>query len=161
MAHVYKHVATPVGVLKIVASDRGLSAILWEDDDPARVALGDAVEDPSHHLLIAIETQLGEYFDGRRIAFDLPLDMVGTAFQKQVGAALLTIPFGETRSYAAIARQIGRPGAARAVGAATGRNPVSIIAPCHRVLGSTGALTGFAGGLAVKEHLLGFERARA
>ena len=91
----------------------------------------------------------------------MPLDFKGTAFQKSVWAALLTIPFGETRSYGDIARQIGRPTASRAVGAANGKNPISIIAPCHRVIGSTGALTGFAGGLATKERLLGLERARA
>ena len=91
----------------------------------------------------------------------MPLDFKGTAFQKSVWAALLTIPFGETRSYGDIARQIGRPTASRAVGAANGKNPISIIAPCHRVIGSTGAVTGFAGGLATKERLLGLERARA
>ena len=91
----------------------------------------------------------------------MPLDFKGTDFQKSVWAALLTIPFGETRSYGDIARQIGRPTASRAVGAANGKNPISIIAPCHRVIGSTGALTGFAGGLATKERLLGLERARA
>jgi methylated-DNA-[protein]-cysteine S-methyltransferase len=88
----------------------------------------------------------------------VPLDFQGTEFQKSVWQALLTIPHGETRSYGAIARQIGRPTAIRAVGAANGRNPISIIAPCHRVIGSTGKLTGFAGGLAVKERLLGIER---
>jgi methylated-DNA-[protein]-cysteine S-methyltransferase len=91
----------------------------------------------------------------------VPLDFKGTEFQKSVWQALLTIPYGETRSYGAIARQIGRPMAVRAVGAANGRNPISIIAPCHRVIGSGGALTGFAGGLAVKERLLGIERGPA
>jgi methylated-DNA-[protein]-cysteine S-methyltransferase len=92
--------------------------------------------------------------------FDLPLDFRGTDFQKQVWAALLTIPFGETRSYGAIARQIGRPSASRAVGAANGRNPISIVAPCHRVIGSGGALTGFAGGIEVKRFLLELESPR-
>ena len=87
----------------------------------------------------------------------MPLDFKGTEFQKSVWRALLTIPFGETRSYGQIARQIGKPTAARGVGAANGKNPISIIAPCHRVIGSTGALTGFAGGLAAKERLLGIE----
>jgi methylated-DNA-[protein]-cysteine S-methyltransferase len=91
----------------------------------------------------------------------VPLDFRGTEFHKSVWKALLTIPFGETRSYAQIARQIGRPTASRAVGAANGRNPISIIAPCHRVIGSTGALTGFAGGLAAKERLLGIESGKA
>jgi methylated-DNA-[protein]-cysteine S-methyltransferase len=87
----------------------------------------------------------------------LKLDLSGTAFQRKVWSALLAIPFGETRSYAQIATQIGHPNAARAVGAASGRNPLSIVTPCHRVVGSTGALTGFAGGLAVKSRLLAFE----
>jgi len=103
---------------------------------------------------------LRAYFAGEREAFTVPLDFQGTPFQKQVWAALLTIPFGETRSYGEIARQIGRPGASRAVGAANGRNPISIIAPCHRVIGSTGKLTGFAGGLAAKARLLGLEKGR-
>jgi methylated-DNA-[protein]-cysteine S-methyltransferase len=111
-------------------------------------------------LLAETERQLGDYFAGRLQAFTVPLDFHGTEFQKAVWAALLTIPFGETRSYGEIARQIGRPSASRAVGAANGRNPISIIAPCHRVLGSNGALTGFAGGLAAKDYLLGHERRR-
>lgn len=92
--------------------------------------------------------------------FDLKLDFIGTDFQKAVWQALLTIPFGETRSYAEIARQIKHPTAVRAVGAANGKNPVSIVAPCHRVVGSNGALTGFAGGLAVKDFLLRLEQAQ-
>jgi methylated-DNA-[protein]-cysteine S-methyltransferase len=161
MAYAYKTVPSPVGELKLVASDKGLAAILWENDDPDRVRLGVMAEQPDHPVLRETERQLGDYFAGRRMAFDLPLDFNGTDFQKSVWAALLTIPFGETRSYGEIARQIGRPSASRAVGAANGKNPISIIAPCHRVIGSNGALTGFAGGLAAKEHLLGIERPRA
>ncbi|TPG17513.1 methylated-DNA--[protein]-cysteine S-methyltransferase [Sphingomonas koreensis] len=161
MAHASKTIPSPVGALTLVASDRGLIAILWEDDDPARVPLGPLDEQPDHPILCETERQLGAYFAGARDAFSVPLDFRGTPFQRSVWAALLTIPFGETRSYGEIARQIGRPGAARAVGAANGRNPISIIAPCHRVIGSTGKLTGFAGGLAAKEHLLGLERRTA
>lgn len=161
MAYTYKSISSPVGRLKLVASERGLAAILWENDDPERVRLEPLVEDPSDPILIETERQLASYFAGKLKAFDVPLDFKGTAFQKSVWAALLTIPFGETRSYGDIARQIGRPTASRAVGAANGKNPISIIAPCHRVIGSTGALTGFAGGLATKERLLGLERARA
>jgi methylated-DNA-[protein]-cysteine S-methyltransferase len=161
MAYAYKSISSPVGRLKLVASKRGLAAILWENDDPERVRLEPLVEDPSDPILIETERQLASYFAGKLKAFDVPLDFKGTAFQKSVWAALLTIPFGETRSYGDIARQIGRPTASRAVGAANGKNPISIIAPCHRVIGSTGALTGFAGGLATKERLLGLERARA
>lgn len=98
-----------------------------------------------------------EYFAGRRDRFELELEFTGTDFQKQVWRALLTIPFGETRSYSQIAQQIGNPSAVRAVGAANGRNPISIIAPCHRVIGASGGLTGFAGGLEAKQYLLALE----
>lgn len=161
MRYSYKTVASPVGELTLVASDAGLAAILWENDDPARVRVGPLEEDADHPVLIETERQLAAYFAGTLTAFDLPLDFNGTDFQKSVWTALLAIPFGETRSYGEIAREIGRPGASRAVGAANGRNPISIVAPCHRVIGSTGALTGFAGGLAAKQHLLGLERTSA
>jgi methylated-DNA-[protein]-cysteine S-methyltransferase len=152
---------SPVGQLTLVASDKGLAAILWENDDPERVRLDIGAEHPDHPVLSEARRQLGDYFAGTLRAFTLPLDFQGTAFQKSVWAALLTIPFGETRSYGEIARQIGRPTAFRAVGAANGRNPISIVAPCHRVIGSNGTLTGFAGGLEAKEHLLGIERGGA
>jgi methylated-DNA-[protein]-cysteine S-methyltransferase len=155
--HVYTRVPSPVGTLTLVATDDGLAAILWEHDRPGRVALNLAAEDSGHPVLVEVRRQLEEYFAGRRRQFSLKLDPSGTAFQRKVWTALLTIPFGETRSYAQIATQIGKPGAARAVGAANGRNPLSIVAPCHRVVGSTGALTGFAGGLDVKARLLAFE----
>jgi len=160
MTFVFKHVPSPVGRLKLIAGDGGLTAILWQDDDPNRVRLGAMVEG-DHSVLAETESQLGDYFAGRRESFSLPLDFRGTLFQKAVWQALLTIPFGETRSYGEIARQIGRPSASRAVGAANGRNPISIVAPCHRVLGSNGALTGFAGGLAAKDYLLDHERRHA
>ena len=149
---------SPVGELTLVASEAGLVAVLWEHDDFDRVKLGDMVNRNDHPVLVETAAQLGAYFDGERTAFDLPLDFRGTDFQKQVWAALLTIPFGETRSYGEIARQIGHPGASRAVGAANGRNPISIIAPCHRVIGSHGSLTGFAGGIEAKRLLLGLEK---
>lgn len=151
-------VPSPVGVLRLVASDAGLVAILWPDDDPRRVRLGSAVEDPDHPILIETVRQLAGYFAGTLTRFTVPLDFRGTEFQREVWAALLTIPFGETRSYGEIAVQIGRPTASRAVGAANGRNPISIIAPCHRVIGSTGKLIGFAGGLVAKQTLLAIER---
>ncbi|CAN5752685.1 hypothetical protein BH18ACI5_BH18ACI5_03900 [soil metagenome] len=112
---------------------------------------------PEHPVLLEAERQLQDYFAGIRTQFAMTLDVDGTVCQRKVWNALLTIPFGETRSYSQIATKIGHPGAARAVGAANGRNPVSIVAPCHRVIGSTGALTGFAGGLAVKAQLLALE----
>ncbi len=151
-------IESPVGMLTLVAGDAGLVAILWQDDDPMRVRLGDRIEDRDHPVLADAARQLADYFAGTRRAFDLPLDFRGTAFQCSVWAALLTIPYGETRSYGAIAAQLGCPGAARAVGAANGRNPISIVAPCHRVIGSTGRLTGFAGGLAAKARLLALEQ---
>ena len=149
---------SPVGLLTLIASDAGLRAVLWENDRPGRVRLDAAVDAPDHPVLRCAERELRDYFAGARQRFTVALDPVGTVFQQQVWAALLTIPFGETRSYAEIARQIGRPQASRAVGAANGRNPISIIAPCNRVIGANGALTGFAGGLEVKEFLLRHER---
>jgi methylated-DNA-[protein]-cysteine S-methyltransferase len=155
--YISRTIASPVGRLTLVGSDAGLAAVLWENDKPGRVRLNITGEDADHPVLAKAARQLGEYFAGSRTRFDLKLDFNGTAFQKQVWAALLTIPFGQTRSYQQIARQIGKPKAVRAVGAANGRNPISIIAPCHRVIGANGALTGFAGGLETKQHLLALE----
>lgn len=147
---------SPVGELTLVGGDAGLVAVLWENDRPDRVSLGPLI-DGEHPVLAATQTQLREYFaDGRRV-FDVPLDFRGTEFQRKVWAALLEIPFGETRSYGEIARGFGTPGASRAVGAANGRNPISIIAPCHRVIGKSGNLTGFAGGIEAKAWLLAME----
>jgi methylated-DNA-[protein]-cysteine S-methyltransferase len=156
--HVYKVIDSPVGRLRLVATDEGLAGILWEKDGPNRVRLNTEAEDARHPVLVETERQLKEYFAGQRKEFALKLDVVGTPFQRRVWNALLTIPFGETRSYGEIAKQIGNPGAMRAVGAANGRNPVSIVAPCHRVIGSTGKLTGFGGGLDVKAQLLELEQ---
>ena len=158
MSLYYKMVASPVGELKVVASDKGLVAVLWENDRPGRVPLQEMVADERHPVLVETERQLGEYFAGKRKTFSVALDMRGTQFQKDVWAALLAIPFGETRSYGELAKQLGNPKASRAVGAANGRNPVSIIVPCHRVIGATGKLTGFAGGLETKATLLTLER---
>ena len=152
---------TPVGALTLVAGANGLAAILWENDDPRRVRLQRVTPDPQNPLLREAVRQLTEYFDGERRTFDLPLDFAGTPFQRSVWNALLAIPYGETRSYAQVARQIGSPAAVRAVGAANGRNPISIIAPCHRVIGSSGQLTGFAGGLEAKAKLLALEAAHS
>ncbi|MBW6527106.1 methylated-DNA--[protein]-cysteine S-methyltransferase [Sphingomonas sp. RHCKR7] len=149
---------SPVGTLTLVASDEGLVAVLWPDDAPGRVRLAATEDRPDHPVLAGAVTQIGEYFAGERRAFDLPLAPSGSAFQRAVWAALAAIPHGETRSYGEIARSIGRPTASRAVGAANARNPLSIVVPCHRVIGSSGTLTGFAGGLAAKQHLLTHER---
>jgi methylated-DNA-[protein]-cysteine S-methyltransferase len=155
----YKFFDSPVGKLKLVASEDGLVAVLWQNDNPTRVRLGDLEKKEDHAVLVETERQLNEYFAGKRSEFSVPLDMRGTAFQKDVWRALLAIPFGKTLSYGEIANQLGRPRASRAVGAANGRNPVSILVPCHRVIGSSGKLTGFAGGLEVKARLLGLESA--
>jgi methylated-DNA-[protein]-cysteine S-methyltransferase len=153
----WKTIGSPVGKLKIVASDRGLTAILWENDTPTRVRLGEMREQADHPVLVEAERQLTEYFRGDRKTFALELDFRGADFQKRVWQELLTIPYGETRSYGDIAKKLGNPKACRAVGAANGKNPISIIAPCHRVVGSNGKLTGFAGGLEAKAYLLKLE----
>jgi methylated-DNA-[protein]-cysteine S-methyltransferase len=157
MSYVYKTISSPVGCLKLVASEKGLAGILWENDDPRRVRLGPTSEDKMHPVLLQAERQLGEYFAGKRQSFSLALDFKGTDFQMKVWRALLEIPFGETRSYGQLAKQLGKPKAGRAVGAANGRNPIAIVAPCHRVIGSSGGLTGFAGGLDAKARLLSLE----
>ena len=149
---------SPVGVLRLVAHDQALVAVLWENENPKRVRLAELVEHNQHPILLETERQLSEYFAEKRQNFDLPLDFAGTDFQKQVWQALLQIPFGETRSYKDIALQIGNVKAVRAVGAANGKNPISIIAPCHRVVGANGNLVGFAGGLDNKDILLTLEK---
>lgn len=151
-------VASPFGLLELVASARGLVAVLWPQERDGRVRLtsvnGEGSVNP--HLRAAAE-QLDAFFAGRLRLFDVPLDPRGTDFQKLVWAALAEIPYGETRTYRDIAVAIGRPAACRAVGAANGRNPLSIIVPCHRVIGAGGQLTGFAGGLEIKRELLALE----
>lgn len=154
MNYVYKNVQTPVGRLKLIASEKGLAALLWEDDSPTRVKIKSDEEAKNHPLLLEVEKQLHEYFAQKRKIFDVTLDIKGTEFQQLIWSELLKIPFGETRSYGELAKKIKRPKASRAVGAANGRNPVSIIVPCHRVIGANGTLTGFAGGLAAKTKLL-------
>lgn len=153
----YIEMDSPVGRLKLVAHDQALVAVLWENENPKRVRLAELMEQPQHPILLATQQQLNEYFAGNRQQFNLPLDFEGTEFQQKVWQALLSIPFGETRSYKQIAEQIGNVKAVRAVGAANGKNPISIIAPCHRVVGANGKLVGFAGGLDNKEILLQLE----
>jgi methylated-DNA-[protein]-cysteine S-methyltransferase len=158
MSLLYKTMSSPVGELTLVANESALAAILWENDKPTRVRLGPMREIASAPILNETEQQLNEYFAGTRTRFELALNFVGTEFQRKVWAALLTIPFGETRSYSDIALQIGNANAVRAVGAANGKNPISIVAPCHRVIGKSGDLTGFAGGVETKKILLDLER---
>ena len=153
----FMEMTSPVGLLKLVATDSALVAVLWENENPNRVRLAELIENVQHPILLETQKQLNEYFVGQRQVFDLPLDFEGTEFQQKVWQALLTIPFGETRSYKQIAEQIGNVKAVRAVGAANGKNPISIIAPCHRVVGANGKLVGFAGGLENKDVLLKLE----
>ncbi len=153
----FKIIESPLGPLRLVASDKGLAGILWRVERPGRVNLAPQKEDSNHPILLKTQHQLNEYFMGMRTSFDVPLDFQGTAFQKVVWNYLVHIPFGETRSYGEVAKDLGRPKAMRAVGAANGRNPISIIAGCHRVIGANGALTGFAGGLEAKSFLLSLE----
>lgn len=151
---------SPVGQLTLVASEKGLRAVLWLQERDTLVRLGPVEHsdrDP-HGVLAAAAQQLGEYFAGERTEFDLPLDPVGSEFQQSAWDALRTIPFGETVSYGEQARRMGDRRKARAVGAANGRNPISIIVPCHRVVGADGSLTGFAGGIETKAWLLDHER---
>ncbi|MEV5711907.1 methylated-DNA--[protein]-cysteine S-methyltransferase [Actinoallomurus sp. NPDC052274] len=152
----YTVLDSPVGPLTLVAADGVLTGLYMDRQRyrPEEHTFGE--RDPAP-FGAAID-QLEEYFAGRRTTFDLPLAPVGTPFQRQVWAALLEIPFGETVSYGELAERIGRPTAARAVGLANGKNPIGIIVPCHRVVGSTGDLTGYGGGLHRKRHLLAFER---
>ncbi|KHF76609.1 Methylated-DNA--protein-cysteine methyltransferase [Acinetobacter sp. neg1] len=161
MQLVYMYMDSPVGALKLVAHDQALVAVMWDNENHKRVRLAELVEDRQHPMLHKVKQQLEEYFAGQRQQFDLPLDFQGTAFQQQVWQALLNIPYGETRSYKEIAVQLGNEKAVRAVGAANGKNPISIIAPCHRVIGSSGALVGFAGGLDKKQILLSLEQNKA
>lgn len=151
-------VDSPVGPLTLVASETGLRAVLWPNDADGRVRFGEEInDDPAHPTLAAAAMQISEYFAGDRKDFDLPLDPQGTEFQVQVWHSLATIPYGETASYSEQAERIGRPKAVRAVGAANGKNPLSIVLPCHRVVGANGSLTGFAGGLDAKRFLLDHE----
>lgn len=151
---------SPVGDLTLVATDRAIVALVWRTHGHGRVPFEGAALKPRHARLREARQQLDEYFNGARRRFNLPLEFRGTEFQKNVWGALLAIPYGETRTYRQIAEQIGSPTAVRAVGAANGRNPISIIAPCHRVIGASGHLTGFGGGLDAKAYLLSLESAQ-
>lgn len=144
---------TPIGILRLVSNGSHLVKIEFED----RHQPGEAAENTCNGVLASTKTQLRQYFAGQRQEFDLPLAPAGTPFQREVWQALAQIPWGELRSYADIARAIERPKAVRAVGAANGRNPLPIVIPCHRVVGSDGSLTGFAGGLDMKRALLELE----
>ncbi len=143
---------TPVGPLTVTASDEAVTAIRFGASGPAFDGPGELPP-----LLKRAVGELREYFAGTRREFTLPLSAAGTPFQQTVWAALREIPYGETRTYGEIAAQIGRPKACRAVGMANNRNPIAIVVPCHRVVGASGALVGYAAGLSVKEKLLRLE----
>jgi len=153
----YEQMPSPIGPLFLVADDEGLREIRFELERRAHTPQAHWEHAP--HKLAEVRRQLDEYFAGERTTFDLPLKPLGTEFQQLVWQALTTIGYAQTASYGQIAQQIHRPKASRAVGAANGRNPIPIIIPCHRVIGSNGTLTGFAGGLAAKQWLLGREAA--
>lgn len=157
MTH-YRYIDTPIGHLLIAGTAQELVQIAFEGSSHATPA--DDWSPGPCAVLDQAEGELKAYFAGERHQFSVPHCPQGTPFQTQVWHALCTIPYGKTCSYATIAKHIGNPNAVRAVGAANGRNPLPIIVPCHRVIGSNGTLTGFAGGLAIKAHLLSLEQAR-
>lgn len=141
----------PVGTISVIANDEAIVGLYFESLQPN-------IKLEKTPLLAEAERQLDQYFRGKRKSFELPLFYAGTQFQESVWEALLTIPYGETRSYGAIAQQIGNPKAPRAVGLANNRNPIAIIIPCHRVIGADGSLVGFGGGLDFKRFLLDLEQ---
>lgn len=153
----YTYVDTPIGPFMLAGSDTALSAASFPRGDRRREPASGWIE--ARAPLAAAAEQIEEYFAGARRAFDLELAVEGTRFQRRVWRALRSIPFGELRSYGELAREIGRPGASRAVGAANGANPLPLVVPCHRVVGADGSLTGFGGGLETKRWLLEFEGA--
>jgi len=153
---VHTVVDSPVGPLTLVAAGRALIGLYMDQQRhrPPAEAFGEPYCTPFTEAI----RQLEEYFAGHRTEFDLPITLGGTPFQRTVWAALRKIPYGETVTYGQLAERIGRPRAVRAVGLANGRNPIGIIVPCHRVVGATGGLTGYGGGLERKQHLLNVER---
>ena len=160
MADAYRTIASPVGELVLTASGTGLTGVFFPTSRPHPGGEGERTsESGSEAILDRTESQLNEYFAGKRTAFDLPLEPSGTTFQLRVWELLRRIPYGATASYGELARQLGDPHKSRAVGAANGANPIPIIVPCHRVVGSKGELTGFGGGLDRKRWLLEHEGA--
>ncbi|HBW19762.1 MAG: methylated-DNA--[protein]-cysteine S-methyltransferase [Streptosporangiaceae bacterium] len=161
-ARTHVTIDSPVGPLTLVAAGRSLTALYLADQRhaPGLAALGPP-GDPAAEPFAAAAAQLAAYFAGQLSSFDLPLEPAGTPFQQRVWAALRDIPYGQTASYGQLAGRIGQPAASRAVGLANGRNPIAIIIPCHRVIGSDGSLTGYGGGLERKRYLLDLERRAA
>jgi len=155
----YTSVDSPIGELLLIGDDHALHGLyMQEGRKPMRIA---SSWKPSRAPFASVQRQLSEYFAGQRIAFDVPLGMNGNPFERRVWQALLEIPYGETVSYGEIARRVGQPSAARAVGLANGRNPIAVIVPCHRVIGADGSLTGYGGGLERKRLLLELENGQS
>ncbi len=157
---VYHKINSPVGELTLIASDAGLHAVLWNDDwlsDEFIAAISKLPRHPGHPMIKRVRDQLNEYFQGTRTTFDIPLCLDGTDFQQQAWQELTKIPYGKTISYQDQAVALGDPNKVRAIGGANGRNPISIIVPCHRVIAKNGKLQGFGGGLEIKEFLLRHE----
>ncbi len=148
----YIVIDTKIGLLRIVENGRAITHVVFRAEK-----FPSDVTEKSTVLLRKAAKQVAEYLNGKRTVFDLPLEPAGTEFQKSVWAALQTIPYGETRSYGDIAKQIGNPKSCRAVGMANNRNPISIVIPCHRVIGADGSLVGYGGGLELKQKLLELE----
>lgn len=157
MNHQYKIIASPVGTLTLVTDGKSLTEICWENVGSLPVKKDPAQEDENHPVLLQAAKELDEYFAGKRKSFTVNVDPEGTEFQKKVWKALLTIPFGKTKTYGDVAALIENPDAVRAVGGAANRNPIPVIIPCHRVIGADGKLVGFGGGLERKEILLEIE----
>jgi methylated-DNA-[protein]-cysteine S-methyltransferase len=155
----YSYVGTPFGSLLLVGQEGVLTGLYLADHERARLPGAEWV--PDDEAFVKVREQLEEYFEGKRQHFDLPLDAMGTPFQRETWAALQEIPFGETISYRELAQMVGKPTAFRAVGGANGRNPISLIIPCHRVIAADGTLGGYGWGLERKAWLLGFERSVA
>jgi len=153
---VWTRIDSPVGPLTLAASDAGLHLLEFAESKHP-VPRGASWQEGDHPILRQTETQLQEYFAGTRRTFELPLAPQGTPFQCAVWMALASIPYGQTITYAEQATRVRRPRATRAVGAANGRNPISIVLPCHRVIGASGSLTGYGGGLSIKAFLLKLE----
>src|SRR5688572_16060561 len=147
----YALMNTPLGAVTVASSDKGLACVHFGRAIPQ----GGIIDESANRVFI---NQLDEYFQGKRTRFDVPLDLAGTSFQVAVWQELLNIPYGETRSYGDIAKKVGKPGAARAVGMANHQNAIAIVVPCHRVVGQNGLLTGYAGGLHLKQELLSLEQ---
>ena len=157
----YDLVPSPLGTMLLIARGDGLTGIHFEGERYQPAIGAHWRRAPDHPLLREAQAQLDEYFAGRRMRFNLPLAPTGTPFQRAVWAAIGTVPFGATIAYRELAARVGRPGSVRAAGTATGRNPWTIVVPCHRIIGANGALTGYAGGLERKRALLALEAQHA